>query len=88
MTKSTTPPFSDKLMMFHTRALSTGGIATYGGAIPNVLRHDLIPQFTRLTAELGKYGDKGAEIMIKHKWLEEQPSAANRDKLINHKTKK
>lgn len=83
VTDSTEPPFSDKLMMFHSRALSMGGIASYGGSLATVVRHDLVPQFTRLAAELGKYGDKGAEIMIEHKWLEQPPSAADRDKLIN-----
>lgn len=82
ITESTISPFSDKLMMFHSRVLSTGGIANYGGAMSTSMRHDLQPMYARLAAELGKYGDKGAELMIENKWLEQPPLAANRDQLI------
>ncbi|MDY0405012.1 DUF3231 family protein [Virgibacillus sp. 179-BFC.A HS] len=82
VTESITPPFSDKLMMFHSRALSVGGIASYGASMSTLSRHDLMPTFARLIAELGKYGNKGAEIMIKHKWQEEPPRAADRNRII------
>ncbi|RAS80279.1 DUF3231 family protein [Priestia endophytica] len=83
VTESTIPPFSDKLMVFHSRILSMAGIGNYGLGVATSMRHDLIPQFLRLAAELGKYGDKGVEIMIKHKWLEQPPLASDRDQLIN-----
>ncbi|MGY0693414.1 DUF3231 family protein [Virgibacillus sp. FSP13] len=82
VTTSTVSPFSDKLMMFHTRALSEGSIANYGAATSTAMRHDLILQFFRLATEMGKFGDDGVEIMIDHKWLEEQPTAADREKIF------
>jgi hypothetical protein len=81
VTTSTVAPFSDKLMMFHTRALSMASIANYGAGSSTVMRHDLIPQFARLATEMGKFGDDGAEIMIKHKWLEKPPQQVDREKI-------
>lgn len=81
ITESTISPLSDKIMMFHSRILSQAGILNYGTGISMAMRHDLIPTYTRLSAELGKYGDKGLNIMIENEWLEEPPRAADRDAL-------
>ncbi|MFD2924153.1 DUF3231 family protein [Halobacillus naozhouensis] len=88
VTESTQAPFSDKLMVYHTRALSMGGIATYGGSMSTSMRHDLIPMYGKLAAELGKYGDKGMEIMIAERWMEKPPTAADRNQLIHQRPKK
>ncbi|MGP4060463.1 DUF3231 family protein [Halobacillus sp. H74] len=78
---STTSPFSDKLLLYHT-SLSNGiGIKNYGTAVSEIMRHDIHAQFAMLTGEIAKYGNKGMKILIDHGWLEEPPTAADRNKL-------
>lgn len=78
---STVAPFSEKLMMFHTRVLSLAGIANYGTSIAASMRHDLGVTYGRLTAEMGLYGDDGANIMINNGWMEQPPQADDRKEL-------
>jgi hypothetical protein len=70
---STVSPFSDKLMMFHTRVLSLASIANYGTSIAASSRHDLAVTYSRLLMEFGHYGDDGSNIMIQNKWMEQPP---------------
>jgi hypothetical protein len=83
VTVSKVPPFSDKLMMFHTRILSSAGIANYGVSMSTSMRHDLGVNYGRLMAEFGHYGDDGLNLMINNKWLEQPPLAADRKELAN-----
>lgn len=78
---STVSPFSDKLMMFHSRVLSLAGIANYGTSLSTSMRHDLSAQYARLAAEFGHYGDDGMNLMINEGWLEQSPQADNREEL-------
>lgn len=80
-TDSTIPPFSDKLMMFHTITLSGGGVGYYGNSLATSPRRDLSADYARLIAEVGHYSEDGATIMIKNGWLEQPPQATNRDQL-------
>ena len=82
-TDSTIPPFSDKLMMFHTLTLSGGGIGYYGKSLATSPRRDLSADYVRLIVEVGHYYDDGANIMINNGWLEQPPQAADRDQLAN-----
>jgi spore coat protein CotF len=82
---STVPPFSDKLMMFHSRSLTMAGIGNYGTGLSTTMRHDLGAHYARLAAELGHFGDDGANIMIKNAWLEQPPSADDRNALARKK---
>nr|WP_299833924.1 DUF3231 family protein [uncultured Metabacillus sp.] len=45
-------------------------------------RHDIATHYARLTAEIGKFSNGGAKIMIKNNWLEEPPKAPDRDELV------
>jgi hypothetical protein len=81
VTRSTISPFSDKLMMYHTAAIISVGIADYGASISTSTRRDLVAQYTRLMAETGQYAEDGMNIMIDNGWLEEPPQSANRDAL-------
>ncbi|WP_047154172.1 DUF3231 family protein [Aneurinibacillus tyrosinisolvens] len=83
VTDSTMPPFSDKLMMAHTNALNSAGIGNYGAAIGMSMRTDLSTNYVRLTAEIMKYAEDGANIMIDNAWLEQPPQTVNRDALTN-----
>lgn len=81
VTNSTTAPFSDKLMMFHTTALIGIGMGYYGTSMSTTLRSDIIADYARLTAEIAKYSGEGAKLMIKNGWMEEPPQAADRSEL-------
>lgn len=78
---STVAPFSDKLMMFHTGALNSVGIADYGASTAISLRKDLGIIYSRLAAEAGLYANDGAKIMIDHGWMEQPPQADDRKAL-------
>jgi hypothetical protein len=75
VTESTTAPFSDKLMMIHTTSLIGAGIGNYGVAISSSVRRDLASHYNRLMAEVGKYAEDGANILIKNAWMEQPPQA-------------
>lgn len=82
VTDSTTPPFSDKLMMFHTTSLIAIGMGYYGVSLSTTLRRDVSSHYFRLIQEVGKYSEDGANIMIDNGWMEEPPQAADRDALV------
>ncbi|NEY73158.1 DUF3231 family protein [Bacillus mesophilus] len=82
-TDSTTAPFSDKLIMFHSAALTAASTSHYGTSLGSSPRRDLGLHYTRLISEVLKYGEDGANIMINNGWLEQPPSALDREKLAN-----
>ncbi|MFE8699997.1 DUF3231 family protein [Cytobacillus sp. FJAT-54145] len=73
--KSTTPPFSDKLIMFQVTQLSGMSLGYYGVALGTVSRRDLGSKFMRITMEAVMYAEDGANILIDHGWMEKPPSA-------------
>ncbi|ALX47513.1 DUF3231 family protein [Lentibacillus amyloliquefaciens] len=78
VTDSTVSPFSDKLMMYHVTALIASGIGQYGVAMSTSPRHDIGVKYSRLMAEIAKYSNEGAKIMINNAWMEQPPIAADR----------
>lgn len=84
VTDATTPPFSDKLMMFNTTALIAIGMGYYGASISTSLRRDISAHYVRLTSEIAKYSEDGANLMIENGWMEQPPQALDRDKLMKH----
>lgn len=80
ITSSTTPPFSDRLMMFHKALFSSTTISFYGVAIGTCQRADLVATYTRLAAEMVKYTEDGMNILIKNKWMEEPQLTTDREK--------
>ncbi|MBE4910509.1 DUF3231 family protein [Bacillus luteolus] len=82
---STTPAFSDKLMMFITTLISNTGMGNYGLAASVSMRMDLGTDYFRLALEVARLGKSGADIMIKNGWLEEPPQSADRKKLSQAK---
>jgi len=78
---STESPFSDKLMMFHFNLMTYTGIGNYGVAISESQRTDLVLDYSRLNAEILKFSEDGANIMIANEWLEQMPLSANRKDL-------
>jgi hypothetical protein len=81
ITNSTTPPFSDKLMMYMVQLSTQIAIAFYGTALSVSSRRDLGEKYVTLNMELAKYAEDGANLMIDHSWLEEPPMASDRRKL-------
>ncbi|MDQ0159857.1 DUF3231 family protein [Alkalibacillus salilacus] len=85
VTDATTYVFSDKLMMYYTTTLIAVGVAYYGASMSMSPRRDLVVQYDRLLHEILLYAEDGAELMIKHGWLEEPPRALDRDELAKKK---
>lgn len=83
ITDSTTPPFSEKLMMQHIIALNGIGIGNYTTAMASSLRHDLSVNYSRLIGEVANFGEDGINVMIENGWLEEPPRTIDRRELIN-----
>ncbi|OAS82221.1 MULTISPECIES: DUF3231 family protein [Metabacillus] len=84
ITDSTTSVFSDKLIMFHVSAMIAAGIGNYGAAMAASPRRDIGLKYASLIPEISLYAEDGANIMIKHGWLEEPPQADDRDQLIKN----
>ncbi|WP_426452040.1 DUF3231 family protein [Paenibacillus sp. S-38] len=78
ISKTTSPAFSDKLMMFHTGTLNATSVASYGASIGGSLRKDLGAQYMQLLKEVLEFSDDGAKIMIKNTWMEQPPQAPDR----------
>ncbi|KRG14780.1 DUF3231 family protein [Lederbergia galactosidilytica] len=81
ISKSTTNTFSDKLMMYYTTSLISLSIGFYGLSIAQSPRVDLGVMYNRLSLEIQKLSEDGANIMIKNKWLEQPPMVPNRKDL-------
>ena len=85
VTNSTTAPFSDKLMMYHTGFLFNVAVAYYGVALATSMRPDLATHCERAILEDIKAGEDWMNIMIKHGWLEQPPQAEDRKELARLK---
>lgn len=82
VTDSTTAPFSDKLMMFHTAAMISAGIGNYAAAAAVSQRRDIGIMYARLLPEIGLYAEEGLKIMIENHWMEEPPQVEDRNALV------
>ncbi len=78
--------FSDKLMMFHMSLLSATGSGNYATAGVASQRTDVAASYQRLAVEIALYAKSGADIMIKHGWLEQPPGTTDRDALAKKGT--
>ncbi|MBA2939085.1 DUF3231 family protein [Paenibacillus sp. CGMCC 1.16610] len=85
ITDSTTPPFSDKLTMFHMSLLSAAGSGNYATSASASQRSDLIVNYERLSLEVAQYAKDGADIMIKNEWMEHPPTTLDKEKLAKDK---
>ena len=82
ITESTTPPFSDKLMMSMISMLSSFSMSNYATGAAVSMRRDLPALYARLIGEVAAYGEDGMELTIEHGWLEQPPKADDRQALI------
>ena len=86
VTNSITSPFSDKLLMYQVQLSTQLAIAFYGTALSVTSRRDIALKYVTLTAELAKYAEDGANLMIDKGWLEEPPLASDRRGLTKDRT--
>jgi hypothetical protein len=84
-TQSTLSPFSDKLIMFHMAALNSAGVGYYGASLGTSQRRDLGSHYSRLSMEVLQYAEDGANIMIDNAWMEQPPTAPDREALVGSK---
>ncbi len=82
VTDSKASVFSDKLIMFHVSAMIAAGIGNFGMAMAASPRRDIGLRYASLIPEISMYAEDGANIMIKHGWLEEPPQTDDREKII------
>ncbi|PAE30261.1 hypothetical protein CHI07_04935 [Paenibacillus sp. 7884-2] len=85
ITTSTAYTFSDRLMMYYTTALIALSVGFYGTSTSVSPRMDLGTMYNRLSLEIQKLSEDGADIMIKNQWLEQPPMAPNRNDLAKDK---
>ncbi|CAM3545859.1 hypothetical protein GCM10009865_08310 [Aeromicrobium ponti] len=85
VSNSVTKTFSDKLVMFHISLISAAGTGNYATAAAASQRSDLAMNYERLSIEIAKYAKTGADIMIKHHWMEKPPGTKDRKKLASSK---
>jgi hypothetical protein len=85
ITNSTTSPFSDKYLLYQIQLSTQLTISYYGSALSVNARRDLGAHYLRLTLELLQFAEDGGKLMIKNGWLEQPPTASDRDSLRNDK---
>ncbi|WP_236686911.1 DUF3231 family protein [Ornithinibacillus contaminans] len=73
VTDATISPFSDKLMMFHAAFLVNTALSYYGAALGSSLRSDVMLNYLKVYTHATEAGVLCYKIMVKYKWLEEQP---------------
>jgi hypothetical protein len=85
VTDSTTPPFSDKLMLFHVTALLSSAIGYYGEAMAISQRRDLAASYAKMIAEIGLLAEDGMNLLIENEWMEQPPLATDHNDLAKNK---
>ncbi|UOQ94840.1 DUF3231 family protein [Halobacillus shinanisalinarum] len=85
ITDSTTPPFSDKLALFHMGLLSGAGTGNYATAAAASQRNDLMVNYERLSLEIARFAKDGADLMISNGCLEQPPGTIDKHKLAKTK---
>lgn len=81
VTSSTVAPFSEKLMMNHSAALSSMGVNSIGIAMSEIMRSDLEAKYIKYMSRIMKYSKKGINIMIDNAWLQQSPQAVKHENL-------
>lgn len=85
VTSSTESPFSDKLMVFHKIDMFSMKMREYANGASLNGRRDIGALYAKCFMDVSFYVEDGANIMIKHKWMEQPPLTVDRKQLINTK---
>jgi hypothetical protein len=81
VTDSTNSPFSDKLVMSLFHLLNSIDITLIGHALSLAMRVDLAGFYSKTIGEILIYAEKGFNILVDRKWLEQPPQSPNRQEL-------
>lgn len=81
VTRSTVPPFSDKLMVYHKIDMFSMKIREYANGSSLNGRKDIGVLFAKCQLDVTLYVEDGANIMIDQGWMEQPPEAVDREKL-------
>lgn len=84
VTNATVSPFSNKLIMALFTFLNSVDVTLIGHALSMSMRADLSAFSMKYIADILVYMEKGFNIMVNRKWIEQPPHAANRKELENH----
>jgi len=68
-------------MLNHIVVLISSAVGYYGAGVSVSQRRDIALEYTRFMAEVGVYAEDGAQLLIKHGWLEQPPLASDRENL-------
>ena len=82
VTTSTTSPFSDRLILGVISLSNSAAISFTGSSLSSATRIDLTTEYSKLLAEIMKYGKEGMDLLIEREWMEEPPHAPDRKKLV------
>lgn len=81
VTTSTTPPFSDKIMLFHKTDMFSMKIRSFGNSLAVNGRHDIGVMYTKSLVELTLFVESAAKLLIEKGWMEQPPETIDRDNL-------
>ncbi|MDN3015526.1 DUF3231 family protein [Paenibacillus sp. BSR1-1] len=81
VTKSTTSPFSEKLMMYQVGFLFSTAMVYYGTGWASSPRRDLTPHYMMAISGDVKIGNDWMDMVIENGWLEQPPLAEDRREL-------
>ncbi|SFB36199.1 Protein of unknown function [Lentibacillus halodurans] len=85
VTTSTTPPFSDKLMVSHKIDMFSMKVREYANGASFNGRKDIGALYARCLLDVSLYVEDGANLIIDHNWMEQPPEAPNRNQLAKEK---
>ncbi|NMD71704.1 DUF3231 family protein [Bacillus sp. DNRA2] len=83
VTSSTTPPFSDKIMIAHKIDMFSMKIREYANGASLNGRRDIGLMYARLMMDVSLYVEDGANIMIENGWMELPPTSVNHEDLYH-----
>ncbi|WP_053368876.1 DUF3231 family protein [Bacillus sp. FJAT-27245] len=81
VTTSVSPPFSDKIMLFHKVDMFSMKIRAFGNSLAVNGRRDIALLYGRSLLNTGLFVDDATNILIDKGWMESPPKAFDRDKL-------
>jgi hypothetical protein len=81
VTPSTDAPFSDKLMLFHKVDMFSIKIRNMGNSMAVNGRRDIGAMYLKSLSDFALFVEDGGNILIENGWMEQPPTAIDRDNL-------
>ncbi|MGM0899504.1 MAG: DUF3231 family protein [Bacillota bacterium] len=83
VTPSTDSPFSDKLMLFHKVDMFSIKIRNMGNSMAVNGRRDIGTMYLKSLSDFALFVEDGGNILIENGWMEQPPTAIDREKLTS-----